>query len=246
MQGYVHSIESFGTVDGPGVRLVVFLQGCPMRCRYCHNPDTWQTGVGELISAEEILERFDRNKEFYKNGGITVTGGEPLLQIEFLTDLFRKAKDRGIHLCLDTSGATYSNSKREVYIKLLSLVDLVLLDIKHIDSDKHKSLTGMDNAAVLDFAKLLCELSVPVWIRHVTVPGVTDDVDSLSQLGEFIATLDNVRVLDVLPYHTLGRMKYENLGIPYSLDGVRQATDADTEFAKKHILLAYKRAKNKK
>ena len=223
MDGFVHSIESFGTVDGPGIRLVVFCQGCPMRCKYCHNPDTWQAGKGTRISVADVLAQYDRNKQFYARGGITVTGGEPLMQIDFVLALFEAAKARGIHTCIDTSGVTYHAGESEYNDKLdalLAVTDLVMLDIKHIDSAAHRELTGFANGGILAFAKLLEEKNVPVWIRHVVVPGLTDGEDDLRALGRFIGSLRNVKALDVLPYHTMGESKYEALGMTYPLAGV--------------------------
>ncbi len=249
MNGLIHSIESFGTVDGPGVRLVVFMQGCPMRCKYCHNPDTWQTGVGQSVSVDEILTRYEKNKAFYKNGGITVTGGEPLLQLDFLLELFKRAKQKGIHLAIDTSGITYREAESEYNEKLLlllSLTDLVMLDIKHIDNEAHLDLTGRENTGVLAFARLLSKLDIPVWIRHVVVPTVTDDPSAQARLGEFIATLKNVKCIDVLPYHTLGRAKYESLGISYPLENVPTATGEDVQKANQNIIKAYKKKRMNK
>lgn len=246
MNGYIHSIESFGTVDGPGVRLVVFLQGCPMRCRYCHNPDTLEIGKGREISHEEIIVAYEKNKAFYKNGGITVTGGEPLLQIDFLLALFRAAKERGIHTCIDTSGITYHPGESEYNKKLyalLEITDIVMLDLKHIDNAAHIELTGKENGGIKAFASLLSEIGVETWIRHVLVPGINDDEASLLSLGEFMATLKSVRVLDVLPYHDLGKAKYASLGIPYTLADTPNATREETDRAKKIIMNAYFKAK---
>lgn len=220
MLGKIHSTESFGTVDGPGVRYVVFMQGCPMRCLYCHNPDTWDYNKGTEMSVEEILSDYDKCKEFLKNGGLTVTGGEPLMQIEFVTELFEEAHKRGIHTCLDTSGITFRRDNEKIlaqFNKLLEYTDLVMLDIKHIDDDEHKKLTLHSNKDILDFALFLKEKNVPVWIRHVVVPKITDDENSLYRLGNFIGGLNNLKAIDVLPYHDLGKEKYENLGIPYPL-----------------------------
>lgn len=220
MLGRIHSTESFGTVDGPGVRYVVFMQGCPMRCLYCHNPDTWDYNKGTEMSVEEILSDYDKCKEFLKNGGLTVTGGEPLMQIEFVTELFENAHKRGIHTCLDTSGVTFRRDNEKIlaqFNKLLEYTDLVMLDIKHIDDDEHKKLTLHSNKDILDFALFLKEKNVPVWIRHVVVPKITDDENSLYRLGNFIGGLNNLKAIDVLPYHDLGKEKYENLGIPYPL-----------------------------
>ena len=242
MEGYIHSTESFGTVDGPGVRFVVFLQGCPMRCKYCHNPDTWKMNSGALRSAESLLKEYRRNKAFYAKGGITVTGGEALMQIDFVLELFTLAKKEGIHTCLDTSGVTYRPGESDYNRKLdelMAVTDLVMLDLKHIDPDGHKALTGHDNAGILAFAKYLEEKQVPVWIRHVVVPGITDDPEQLTRLGRFIGTLSNVKALDVLPYHIMGVTKYREMGIPYPLEGVEPTSKAKAAEAKKIILTAF-------
>ena len=245
MTGYIHSTESFGTVDGPGIRFVVFMQGCPMRCAYCHNPDTWEIGVGNEISVEEIIAQYDKNRPFYKDGGITVTGGEPLLQIDFLTELFVKAKEEGIHTCIDTSGITYNENPE--YIKKLELLlahtDLVMLDIKHIDPEKHKKLTGHDNKAVLGFAKFLEKNNIPVWVRHIIVEGITDEKSDLVRLGEFIGSLNNLHALDVLPYHTMGVNKYKELNIDYPLEGLPALPLEKAVLAKKHILEGLKKVR---
>ena len=217
--GKIHSIETFGTVDGPGVRFVVFFQGCPMRCKYCHNPDTWDLSLGQDFSAEEILSKMVRNLPFYKTGGITATGGEPLLQIDFLTELFSLAKARGIHTCLDTSGITFNKDNTQKIDKLLSVCDLVMLDLKHIDKKGHLDLTGKDNQQVLDFARYLSKKNVPTRIRHVLIPNVNDSEEHLLHLGEFISTLNSVESVEVLPLHHLGESKYEKLGIPYPMKG---------------------------
>ena len=239
MKGYVHSIETFGSVNGPGIRYVVFLQGCPMRCLYCHNPDTWAIGKGREVEAEELLSEYDKNKMFYRNGGITVTGGEPLLQIDFLTELFSLAKDRGIHTCIDTSGITFipeDTSYLEKLDTLMQHVDLVMLDIKHIDPIKHRGLTSRDNGRILAFARYLAEKEIPVWIRHVIVKGYTDDPEDLRSLGRFIGGLSNVKALDVLPYHAMGEVKYRELGIRYPLEGMPALDKSEAQKAKTHIL----------
>ena len=239
MKGFIHSQESFGTVDGPGIRYVVFMQGCPMRCQYCHNPDTWEIGSGQETTSDEIISEYNKNRSFYSKGGITVTGGEPLLQIDFVTDLFKKAKENGIHTCIDTSGITYNPSNKAYTEKLDNLMkycDLVMLDIKHIDSQKHKLLTGCDNANILLFAKYLEEKNIPVWIRHIIVKGLSDDPKDLLNLGKFIGTLKNLKALDVLPYHTMGVSKYKELGIPYPLEGLPALSLNDAISAKKIIL----------
>jgi len=239
MTGRIHSLESFGTVDGPGVRYVVFMQGCPMRCQYCHNPDTWATTGGTEISVEKILEQMEKNIAFYKNGGLTVTGGEPLLQIAFVTKLFEKAKGKNIHTCLDTSGITFQPSNEKYLEKLnrlLAVTDLVLLDLKHIDSSIHKTLTGHKNEHILLFANYLEAQGIPVWIRHVVVPTVSDDPIHLEKLGYFIGGLKNVKALDVLPYHTMGKVKYEKLKLDYPLGDLPDCTKEEALQAKSHIM----------
>ena len=237
MQGRSHSLESFGTVDGPGVRYVVFMQGCPMRCKYCHNPDTWEVNAGTLMDADYIIEQYERNKGFYTDGGITVTGGEPLLQIDFITELFEKAKAKGIHTVIDSSGITFNPNSPEVmakFDKLMPLTNLVMLDIKHIDPEKHLELTKQHNDNILAFAQYLSDKGVDIWIRHVVVPGITDDEEYLYKLGYFIGGLKTLKALDVLPYHDMGKVKYEKLGIDYPLK--------DTPPMDKTILLDKKKA----
>ena len=239
IKGYIHSLESFGTVDGPGIRYVVFMQGCPMRCLYCHNPDTWEVGKGNVMTADEILEQYKKNISFYSRGGLTVTGGEPLLQIDFLIELFTKAKAEGIHTCIDTSGITYSESNTTYIEKLdllMKLTDLVMLDIKHIDKDKHKELTSHSNEGILAFAKYLEKKGIPLWVRHVIVEGYTDDPVYLHKLGRFIGGLKNLKALDVLPYHSMGVSKYEALGIPYPLAHLKSLDRKDAAAAKEHIM----------
>ena len=248
--GYIHSLETFGTVDGPGVRFVVFFQGCPMRCQYCHNPDTWKIEDGQEMDADEIISRYLRNESFYTTGGITATGGEPMVQIDFLTELFTKAKEHGIHTALDTSGIMFpgvdAGEAFEKVENLMKVTDLVMLDIKHIDEDEHQKLTGQSNKRIIEFARYLDSIKKPVWIRHVVVPGITLYQEYLQRLGEFMATLKNVKALDVLPYHTMGKTKYENLGMEYPLGNTREATKQEAKAAKNIILLAYKKAKEAK
>ena len=220
MKGYIHSTESFGTVDGPGIRYVVFFQGCPLRCQYCHNPDTWKFGRGREVTAEELLAEYDSYKEFLKSGGITATGGEPLAQADFLTELFSLARLRGIHTCLDTSGAVFPADSQVKIDRVLDYTDLVMLDIKHIDSAAHKKLTGQGNENILAFAEYVSSRKIPLWIRHVVVPGITDGEDELFRLGEYISRLKSLKALDVLPYHDMGKSKYKELGIEYPLDSV--------------------------
>lgn len=240
MKGRIHSLESFGTVDGPGVRYVVFVQGCPMRCAYCHNPDTWEMNAGTLMEPEEILENYERNKPFYRGGGITVTGGEPLMQLDFLLDLFTKAHERGINTCLDTSGIAYKPNANPEWLakldKLCSVTDLVMLDIKHIDPEKHRELVKQPNDGILAFAEYLDNHNVDIWIRHVVVPGITDDPKDLYNLGYFIGGLQNLKAIDVLPYHTMGKKKYEELGIEYRLKDLPDMDKNKVPEIKKHII----------
>ena len=240
--GNIHSVETFGTVDGPGIRTVIFMQGCPMRCKYCHNPDTWQIFDNKKMSVDEILNKYDSIKEFLKNGGITVSGGEPLLQIDFLIELFKKAKEKNIHTALDTSGILFDNSKK--YDELIKYTDLVLLDIKHINDDEHKKLTGHSNKSVLEFAKYLSSKGISIQIRHVVVPDITDKENYLTELGQFLACLKTVKTLEVLPYHDMAKKKYKELNIPYPLENTLPATKEQAVKAKEIILNAYKSAKS--
>lgn len=233
--GNIHSLESCGTVDGPGIRFVVFTQGCPLRCKYCHNPDSWTTDVNKQMSVSKILEKYDGVKEFCK-GGITVTGGEPLLQMNFVKYLFEKSKERGIHTALDTSGILFNRKNAGKIDDLLKYTDLVLLDIKHIDNDEHKKLTGLPNTNILDFAKYLSEIEKPVWIRHVVVPEVTYNEKYLKELGVFLADLKNIKALDVLPYHNMAVPKYENLGINYPLINIPPLSKSEAIQARNYIL----------
>ena len=246
MTGHIHSTESFGTVDGPGIRFVVFLQGCPMRCLYCHNPDTWQIGKGELREAGELIDELLALKEFLKGGGLTVTGGEPLVQLDFVTELFTLAKNHSIHTCLDTSGVTFDPENTERIDKLLALTDLVMLDIKHIDPARHKALTGQDNKNILAFAVHISEMGVPLWIRHVVVPNVTDDEHYLYELGHFIGGLRTLKALDVLPYHTMAKVKYDKLGLSYPLGDIPPATKEQAAHARDIIMNGLKDRLRKK
>lgn len=234
--GYIHSVESFGTVDGPGVRFVVFFQGCPMRCQYCHNPDTWQMVDGTEMKAEEIIGKMERNISFYSSGGITATGGEPMMQLEFLTELFTLAKEKGIHTCLDTSGILFQEEQSEEIHALMQVTDLVLLDLKELKSEDHQILTGHPNDNVIAFAHYLDQIHKPVWIRHVVVPGITYDEQKLKRLGQFIRTLSNVEKIEVLPYHSMGKVKYDNLDMDYVLKNTPQLTKEETKKAEKWIM----------
>lgn len=239
MNGNIHSIETFGTVDGPGVRYVVFVQGCPLRCRYCHNPDTWEMNTGKEMSVDEILTDYEKYRPFLKDGGLTVTGGEPLLQIDFLIELFEAAKSRDIHTCIDTSGITY-NENNSVYMekldRLMKVTDLIMLDIKHIDPDEHIWLTKHSNEPILKFAKYLEKKDIPVWVRHVVVPTITYVHGYLYKLGLFLGELKNLKALDVLAYHDMGIPKYESLGIEYSLKDVPPLEKAEALRAKEYVL----------
>ncbi len=249
MNGRIHSKESFGTVDGPGIRYVLFMQGCPMRCLYCHNPDTWEMDGGTEITVSEVMDEYKKNSSFYKNGGITVTGGEPLLQVDFLTELFKAAKKTGIHTCIDTSGITY-NPGNIAYVdkldELMKYVDLVMLDIKHIDPEKHRELTGKDNDNILMFARYLDRKNISLWVRHVVVPGVTDDPLYHVRLGEFLGELHNLKALDVLPYHTMGVKKYEELGMKYPLEGVEALPKSEAVKAKSAIMEGIRKVRSVK
>ena len=231
MKGYIHSLESFGTVDGPGVRFVVFFQGCPLRCLYCHNPDTWALGGGTEMSAKEIIEKMVRNLAFYETGGITVTGGEPLLQLDFLIELFSLAKKQGIHTTLDTSGILFDESNTKSFDSLMEVCDLVLLDIKHTDECEHRRLTGSSSKHVFDFIDYLCKKKKPVWIRHVIVPGITYNEKQLKKLGAYLRGFDNVDKIEVLPYHTMGVVKYQALGDEYPLKDTPPLTKEDAHKA---------------
>ena len=216
--GRIHSIESMGLLDGPGIRTVVFFQGCKLRCQYCHNPDTWgmQGKDAKLISPKELLQKLNRLRPYYgAQGGVTFSGGEPLLQPEFLLETLALCRDAGIHTCLDTAGC--GNGQ---YEEILSLVDLVLLDIKYETAEGFRRITGHDADQSLAVLNVAQRAGVPLWIRHVVVPGLTDGEAHLQQLQNYINTLKNVQKVELLPYHTLGVHKYHELGIPYPLTGV--------------------------
>ena len=236
MVGKIHSVFSGGTVDGPGIRFVVFMQGCPLRCKYCHNPDSWLLSDGEERTVADLTQEILRYRSYYgEKGGLTVSGGEPLLQIDFVTELLKSVKSYGINTAVDTSGFTFNPNDEGVVKKhelLDNFVDLYLLDIKHIDNDRHKDLTGVQNQNTLAYAKWLSARGKRIWIRHVLVPGYTDDEASLEKLAEFIKTI-NVEKIEVLPYHTMGEVKYQKLGIDYALKGVNPPTKEQVLNAKK-------------
>lgn len=263
--GAVHSTESFGAVDGPGVRFLVFFQGCPMRCQFCHNPDTWQlpqyprhtvsskdsrTGIPSsqgqayatdkksssytLYTPQELYSLAKRYQSYWKNGGgITVSGGEPLLQIDFLIEFFRLAKSEQIHTALDTSGHPFTRQEPfwGKFKQLMEYTDLVLLDLKHIDLECHRKLTGHSNENILDLAQYLSEIDKPMWIRHVLLPGINDSPEYLSRLDQFVSSLKNVERFEVLPYHTHGAPKWKALGIPYPLEDINPPTEEQLTLA---------------
>ncbi|MFB0842723.1 pyruvate formate-lyase-activating protein [Paenibacillus oleatilyticus] len=234
MKGRIHSLDTFGTVDGPGIRFVLFMQGCALQCGFCHNPDTWETATGRVVEVASVLDEIEPFLPYYRssNGGLTVTGGEPTLQAPFVAALFREAKKRwNLHTALDSSGFCEPEHAGE----LMDVTDLVLLDLKHIRSDKHQALTSQPNERILRFARWLSDRGQPVWIRHVLIPGVTDDAADLLELGRFIGSLGNVHKLEVLPYHRMGVYKWEQLGKAYPLEHVPTPSDRELERAKRLI-----------
>lgn len=237
MIGRIHSFETMGAVDGPGIRFVIFMQGCPMRCAYCHNPDSWDFSAGKEYTVEECVKEVLKYKSYFKNnGGITVSGGEPLCQIDFVTELFTALKKENVHTCLDSSGITF-NKNNEVILnkfnKLMNVTDLVLLDIKHIDNDKHISLTQHSNKTIIEFAKYLSDKNIPVWIRYVLVPTINDDEKTLKDTKNFINNLKNVEKVEVLPYHNMAINKYKELGIEYRLKNINSPNNEQINLANK-------------
>lgn len=234
--GRVHSLETFGLVDGPGVRFVAFMQGCPMRCQYCHNPETWAGSCNEttVYTAKDLFARAYRYHRYWRdNGGLTISGGEPLLQMDFVTEVFRLAKKKKVETALDTSGQPFSDDPAWLarFEELMQFTDLVLLDLKEIDSEKHRALTGFGNENILAMAKWLSDHGKRLWVRHVLVPGLTDDEEGLKEMDAFLSTLSTVERVEVLPYHTLGLFKWEKLKLTYPLDGVRTPTDEEVRRA---------------
>lgn len=227
MKGYIHQLESFGSVDGPGVRFIIFFAGCPLRCKYCHNPDTWDMMKGKQYTADELLDEAITCREYWgTKGGITVSGGEPLAQIDFLLELFTNAKERGINTCIDTAGGPFTREGEwfEKFKRLMDVTDVLLMDIKHINEEEHIKLTGHTGKNIIEMFRYLDEINKPVWIRHVLVPGITDNDEYLIQTRDFIRTLGNVQRVEVLPYHGLGAMKYKDLGIDYVLKDTNSPT----------------------
>ncbi len=231
----IHSIESFGAVDGPGIRFIVFLQGCNLKCKYCHNRDTWDINDGKYTTLEDLLKQVIRYKNYITpNGGVTVTGGEPLLQVKFLIEFFKALKAENIHTCIDTSGMVKITKDIE---ELLTLTDLVLLDIKHIDDEKCKKLVGVSNKYELQFAQYLSDHNIKMWIRQVLIPGYTDDIMDLTKLKYFVKKLKTVEKVEVLPYHSMGKFKWNKMNLDYELEEVREATEEDVNRAKKILEL---------
>lgn len=238
MEGKIHSFETFGLVDGPGVRYVVFLQGCHMRCKYCHNPETWDTKVGQIMTPQQVFDRAYRYKPYWMrngkpNGGITVSGGEPLLQIDFLIEFLKLAKEKDIHTTVDTSGNPFTLEEPFIskFNELMEVTDLFMLDIKEMDDLKHKDLTKCSNENILQMAKYLSDHGKKMWIRHVLVPGLTDDEEGLEALNDFVKELKTVEKVEILPYHSLGEVKWEKMNIPYPLDGQRIPTPEEVKKA---------------
>jgi len=224
--GYIHSVESFSTQDGPGIRYVVFTQGCPLRCKYCHNPDTWQLDDGEEVTVADLLEKIKSCRSYFDSaGGLTISGGEPTLQLDFVAELLAACQAEGINTALDTAG--YVNQAD--FKQLLPDLDLVLLDLKQFDEQQHQELTGVSNQKTLDLIDLLEEEEQPYWIKHVIVPGLTDDLDQLEELAEYLAQLSTLKKVQLLPYHRLGVNKWEELGLDYQLEDVEPPTAASLE-----------------
>lgn len=214
--GRVHSMESMGLVDGPGIRTVIFFQGCSLRCRFCHNPDTWEFNSGEITDPETLVKKISRFKPYFKNtGGVTFSGGEPLMQPDFLLETLKLCKQENIHTCIDTAGYGMGS-----YDEILEDTDLVLLDLKHVSETDYKQMTGRTMDRFQEFLSALEKSETPIWIRHVVVPGITDSQEHMENLKTYISTIPNVEKVELLPYHLLGKNKYEVMGIPYSLDGV--------------------------
>ena len=244
MEGRIHSIETFGTVDGPGVRYVIFFKGCPMRCAYCHNPDTWESSGGDMRTAKDLVDDYFRYESFLKGGGITATGGEPLMQIDFLIELFEEAKSRGVHTCLDTSGVTFNPDNPfllEKFDRLLKSNHLIMLDIKHIHPVEHLKLTQQPSTNIFKFLSFINQAEKTIWIRHVLVPNITNVDEYLERLGDYLAEFRHITVVDILPYHNMGEVKYENLCIPYPLKGVPALTSDDAFIAREKVLAAMKK-----
>lgn len=238
IKGYVHSTESFGSVDGPGIRFIIFLQGCAMRCRYCHNADTWDMRKGIEMYPQEVLDKAIRYRSYWKkDGGITVSGGEPLLQLDFLLALFTLAKKEGIHTVIDTSANPFTREEPffSKFNALMEVTDLLLVDIKHISNEAHLELTKQPNTNILDMLQYLSDIQKPVWIRHVLVPGINDRDADLETLDQFVQKLSNVQRFEILPYHALGTYKWKELGYQYTLEGVNPPSEEQLQYANEKL-----------
>jgi pyruvate formate lyase activating enzyme len=235
----VHSIETMGAFDGPGIRYVLFLQGCPFKCQFCHNRDTWDTHINKIKTPEEVLADFNRYKSFYKHGGITVSGGEPLLQIDALIELFKLFKSHNIHTAIDTAGGTFNPNNTTKMDELMRYTDLILLDIKHMDDASHQTLIGTSNKNILAFARYLDAIDKTVYIRHVLMPGITGTSTQLNALRNFLDTLHNVKQIDILPYHTKGISKWKTLGFEYELKDLKEPTKEEIYEAHDILKTAY-------
>ncbi|MDP4094176.1 MAG: pyruvate formate-lyase-activating protein [Bacillota bacterium] len=248
--GRIHSFETAGTLDGPGIRFVIFMQGCLFRCLYCHNPDTWVKNEGQEYTVDQVMDKIKRFMNYFgSTGGITVSGGDPLLQMDFVTELFRACKSIGINTALDTNGYIegFSYSKSKSYYtdqeksiiskteKLLENTDLVLLDIKHMNTDNHRKLTGFENKNTKEFASFLDSLNTPVWIRYVVVPGLTDDEEGVNALSAFVKNLSNVKKVELLPFHKMGKYKWDTLGLDFKLKDIKEADAEDISRVKKYM-----------
>lgn len=235
MKGYIHQLESFGCADGPGSRFIIFFSGCPLRCLFCHNPDTWDMNLGTLYETDDLIREALSCRSYWgKKGGITVSGGEPLFQLDFLIELLTKAKEKNINTCIDTSGACFTREGEwfTKFEKLMQVTDLLLMDIKHIDEDEHVKLTGKSGKNIVDMFRYLDEIKKPIWIRHVLTPGITDKEEYLVRTRDFIRSLSNVQRVEILPYHGLGIIKYKDLGIDYPLKDVESPTEESVKRAK--------------
>ncbi len=238
MDGFIHSIESFSTVDGPGIRYVVFMQGCTLRCKFCHNPDSWDMCLGMNKSSDTVVSDILRYKHYLKDGGVTLSGGEPLLQIEFATEIFAKLKSHGIHTCIDTSGAIFDKSDVQLVAKLdklMAVTDMLLLDLKHIDSAQHHALTGSTNENIVDFYHYLHSLKKRVWVRYVLIPTINDSDDTLQKSRDFVRKFDNIERVDILPFHKMGAEKYKKLSIVFPFENIDLPTDEQIKKAEKYL-----------
>lgn len=230
--GRINSIETLGTLDGPGVRFVVFLQGCQLRCKYCHNPETWSMeGQSQIISTDELIERIEKYRNYFgEDGGVTFSGGEPLLQPDFLVDMLSKSREKNIHTVIDTAGVGFGD-----YDEILRLVDLVILDVKAVDANEYRELTGQDIKYFNQFVESLNKANKPVWLRQVIVPGINDDKEHILKLKEFTRSIQNVEKIELLPYKTIGVHKYRTLNLPYRLEGVPDLSHEKLEELNKYL-----------